>query len=66
MLGAIQQIISAAIQEQFFMLLPARTATPSDVDVLEEETEEGAPVATPPMAGRCEAPPTAPQEVPPH
>ncbi|KAL0420857.1 UNVERIFIED_CONTAM: hypothetical protein Slati_3108600 [Sesamum latifolium] len=52
MLGAIQRIVSAAIQEQIATLVPARTATPFDVDVPEEEAEEGAPVPVPPMAGR--------------
>ncbi|KAL0406212.1 UNVERIFIED_CONTAM: hypothetical protein Slati_3935100 [Sesamum latifolium] len=52
MLGAIQRIVSAAIQEQIATLVPARTATLSDVDVLEEEAEEGAPVPAPAMAGR--------------
>ncbi|KAL0449477.1 UNVERIFIED_CONTAM: hypothetical protein Slati_1504100 [Sesamum latifolium] len=65
MLGVIQRIVLAVIQEQITTLVPPRTATPSDVDVPEEEAEEGAPVFAPPIAGRQGAPPLAPQEVPP-
>ncbi|KAL0453490.1 UNVERIFIED_CONTAM: hypothetical protein Slati_1327100 [Sesamum latifolium] len=64
MLGAIQRIVSAVIREQIVTLAPPRTA-PSDVGVPKEEAEEGAPVHTPPMAGRQGAPPFIPQEVPP-
>ncbi|KAL0420591.1 UNVERIFIED_CONTAM: hypothetical protein Slati_3082700 [Sesamum latifolium] len=56
LLGAIQQIVSAAIQEQVAALAPARVATPSDVDVPEEEAEEVVPVPVPPT-GRSESGP---------
>ncbi|KAL0411270.1 UNVERIFIED_CONTAM: hypothetical protein Slati_3716700 [Sesamum latifolium] len=58
MLGAIQRIVSASTQKQIASLVSARTATLSDVDVPEEEVEEGAHVPVPPMAGRRGAPPT--------
>ncbi|KAL0285783.1 UNVERIFIED_CONTAM: hypothetical protein Sangu_2764100 [Sesamum angustifolium] len=41
LLGAIQQIVSAAILEQVAVLAPARVATPSSVNVPEEEAKEG-------------------------
>ncbi|KAL0367202.1 UNVERIFIED_CONTAM: hypothetical protein Sradi_3610300 [Sesamum radiatum] len=43
-LGAVQRIVSATIREQIATLVLAHTAAPSDVDVFEEEAEEGAPV----------------------
>ncbi|KAL0463069.1 UNVERIFIED_CONTAM: hypothetical protein Slati_0194500 [Sesamum latifolium] len=51
--------------EEGATLVPPRIATPSDVDVPEEEAEEDAPVSAPPIAGRQGALPLAPQEVPP-
>ncbi|KAL0445239.1 UNVERIFIED_CONTAM: hypothetical protein Slati_2246600 [Sesamum latifolium] len=68
LLGAIQQIVSAAIQEQVAALAPMRVATPSDVEAREEEAEEPipVPVPVPPTGRRLEAPPPVPQEVPPY
>ncbi|KAL0367686.1 UNVERIFIED_CONTAM: hypothetical protein Sradi_3658700 [Sesamum radiatum] len=63
MLEVIQRIVSVAIWEQIATLVPARTATPFDVDVPKEEAEECIP---PPIVGRQGAPLGAPQEVPPH
>ncbi|KAL0411595.1 UNVERIFIED_CONTAM: hypothetical protein Slati_3749200 [Sesamum latifolium] len=52
LLGAIQQIISAAIREQMVTLAPTRVATPSDVDAPEEEAEGDIPVPAPPVDKR--------------
>ncbi|KAL0394839.1 UNVERIFIED_CONTAM: hypothetical protein Slati_4450100 [Sesamum latifolium] len=52
MLGAIHRIVSVAIPEQITTLVPLRIATPSNVDVPDEEAEEDAPVPEPPIAGR--------------
>ncbi|KAL0458938.1 UNVERIFIED_CONTAM: hypothetical protein Slati_0521000 [Sesamum latifolium] len=51
-MGAIQRIVSAAIREQFAVLTPSRTTTPSDVDVPKEVAEEGALVHVLPVARR--------------
>ncbi|KAL0355873.1 UNVERIFIED_CONTAM: hypothetical protein Sradi_4034200 [Sesamum radiatum] len=63
MLRAIQRIVSAAIWEQITTLVPPRIATPSDVDIPEEEAEEHAPMLAPLIAERQGAPPLAPQDV---
>ncbi|KAL0293221.1 UNVERIFIED_CONTAM: hypothetical protein Sradi_6949900 [Sesamum radiatum] len=63
MLGAIQKIVSAAIREQITTLVPPLIASPSDVDVPEEEAKEDTHVPAPLIAGRQGAPPLAPQEV---
>ncbi|KAL0446410.1 UNVERIFIED_CONTAM: hypothetical protein Slati_1768900 [Sesamum latifolium] len=65
LLGAIQQIVSAVIREQVAALAPTRVAIPSDVDAPKEEAEGDIPVPVPSVGRRQEAPPPAPQEVPP-
>ncbi|KAL0430432.1 UNVERIFIED_CONTAM: hypothetical protein Sradi_0669200 [Sesamum radiatum] len=52
LLGAIHQIVSAAIQEQVAVLVRARLATPSDIDSPEEEAEGNIPVPMPPADRR--------------
>ncbi|KAL0431980.1 UNVERIFIED_CONTAM: hypothetical protein Sradi_0824000 [Sesamum radiatum] len=66
LLGAIKQIVSAAIREQVPTLAPTPTATPSDVEAPEEEPEEVAPVPAPPTTRRLDIPSLVPQEVPAH
>ncbi|KAL0448296.1 UNVERIFIED_CONTAM: hypothetical protein Slati_1386000 [Sesamum latifolium] len=66
LLGAIQQIVSAAIREQVAALAPARIATPSDVEALEEEPREAVPVPPPPTVWRLDIPSSIPQEFPAH
>ncbi|KAL0427696.1 UNVERIFIED_CONTAM: hypothetical protein Slati_2944400 [Sesamum latifolium] len=66
LLGAIQQIVSAATREQVEALAPARIATPSDVEALDEEPEEAVPVPAPPIIRRLDIPSMVPQEVPAH
>ncbi|KAL0454820.1 UNVERIFIED_CONTAM: Pro-Pol polyprotein [Sesamum latifolium] len=66
LLGAIQQIVSAATREQVAALAPTRVATPSDVEAPEEEAEEAIPAPVSPTDRRLEAPTPVPQEVPPH
>ncbi|KAL0461243.1 UNVERIFIED_CONTAM: hypothetical protein Slati_0011900 [Sesamum latifolium] len=65
LLGAIHQIVSAAIREQVAVLARARVATPSDIDAPEEKVEGNILVPVPPADRRQGAPPSAPQEVPP-
>ncbi|KAL0360883.1 UNVERIFIED_CONTAM: hypothetical protein Sradi_3772800 [Sesamum radiatum] len=64
LLGAIQQIVSAAIREQVAALAPGRIATPSDVEALEEEPGEAVPVPAPPTIRRSDIPSSVPQEFP--
>ncbi|KAL0285827.1 UNVERIFIED_CONTAM: hypothetical protein Sangu_2763000 [Sesamum angustifolium] len=64
MLGAIQRIVSAAIQEQVAMLDPAHVATLSDMDAPEEEVEWDVPLLVPPVGKRQRVPPLVPQKVP--
>ncbi|KAL0315397.1 UNVERIFIED_CONTAM: hypothetical protein Sradi_5417900 [Sesamum radiatum] len=52
LLGAIQLIVSVATREQVAAIAPTRVATPSDMDILEEEVEEGAPIPAHPAAAR--------------
>ncbi|KAL0401746.1 UNVERIFIED_CONTAM: hypothetical protein Slati_4204500 [Sesamum latifolium] len=61
----IQRIVSATIQEQLAVLTLTRTTTPSDVDVLEEVAEEGAPAHVLPIAERQGPLLVVSQEVPP-
>ncbi|KAL0406129.1 UNVERIFIED_CONTAM: hypothetical protein Slati_3926800 [Sesamum latifolium] len=65
LLGAIKQIVAAALREHVSATAPPRVATPSDVEVLEEETGEEAPVPVPLAGRRREIPLPGPQEVPP-
>ncbi|KAL0416352.1 UNVERIFIED_CONTAM: hypothetical protein Slati_3467100 [Sesamum latifolium] len=65
LLGAIQQIVTAALREQAAVRAPTQVATPSDVEALEEEAGEEAPVPTPLAGRRREVPIPEPQEVPP-
>ncbi|KAL0400432.1 UNVERIFIED_CONTAM: hypothetical protein Sradi_2386500 [Sesamum radiatum] len=65
LLGAIHQIVSAAIKEQVVVLARARVATPFDIDTPEEKAEGNIHVPVPPADRRQWAPPSAPQEVPP-
>ncbi|KAL0456046.1 UNVERIFIED_CONTAM: hypothetical protein Slati_0943800 [Sesamum latifolium] len=65
-LGAIQQIVSAAIREQVAALAPARIATPSDVGAPEEEPGEAVPIPAPPTVRRLDIPSSIPQEFPAH
>ncbi|KAL0451572.1 UNVERIFIED_CONTAM: hypothetical protein Slati_1135300 [Sesamum latifolium] len=66
LLGAIQQIVAAAIREQVAALAPARITTPSDVEAPEEEPGEAVPVPAPPIVRRLDIPLTVPQKVPAH
>ncbi|KAL0462333.1 UNVERIFIED_CONTAM: hypothetical protein Slati_0120900 [Sesamum latifolium] len=52
LLGAIHQIVSAAIREQVAVLARARVATPSDIDAPEVEVEGNIPVPIPPADRR--------------
>ncbi|KAL0445713.1 UNVERIFIED_CONTAM: hypothetical protein Slati_1699200 [Sesamum latifolium] len=65
LLGAIQQIVSAALREHVSKTGYPRVATPSDVEALEEEAEEEAPVPMPLAGRRREIPLPEPQEVSP-
>ncbi|KAL0416427.1 UNVERIFIED_CONTAM: hypothetical protein Slati_3474600 [Sesamum latifolium] len=64
LLGAIQQIVSAAIREQVATLAPVRIATPSDVEAPEEEPGKAVPVPAPPTIRRSNIPLLVPQEFP--
>ncbi|KAL0401833.1 UNVERIFIED_CONTAM: hypothetical protein Slati_4213200 [Sesamum latifolium] len=66
LLGAIQQIVYAAIREKVTALVPARVATPSDVEAPEEEPGEAVPVPAPPTVRRLDIPSSIPQEFPTH
>ncbi|KAL0355957.1 UNVERIFIED_CONTAM: hypothetical protein Sradi_4042600 [Sesamum radiatum] len=52
LLGAIRQIVSAAIREQVAALAPAHMATPFDVEAPKEETREAVPIPAPPTVRR--------------
>ncbi|KAL0395203.1 UNVERIFIED_CONTAM: hypothetical protein Slati_4486500 [Sesamum latifolium] len=51
LLGAIYQIVSAAIREQVAVFAHARVATPSEIDAPEEEAEGNIPVPIPQRTG---------------
>ncbi|KAL0343682.1 UNVERIFIED_CONTAM: hypothetical protein Sangu_1255600 [Sesamum angustifolium] len=65
LLGAIQQIVSAATQEQVAALALDRVNTPSDVDTPEEEAEGDIPAPLPPTDRKQGTPPLPSQDVPP-
>ncbi|KAL0433506.1 UNVERIFIED_CONTAM: hypothetical protein Slati_2684900 [Sesamum latifolium] len=65
LLGAIQQIVSAAIREQIAAIALIQVATPSDIEAPEEEAKEGAPTPIPLAGRRQEVLLPAPQEVSP-
>ncbi|KAL0445067.1 UNVERIFIED_CONTAM: Retrovirus-related Pol polyprotein from transposon.6 [Sesamum latifolium] len=65
LLGAIQQIVAAALREHVSAIVPPRVATPSDVEAPEEEAGEEAPVPVPIAGRRREIPLPESQEVPP-
>ncbi|KAL0462605.1 UNVERIFIED_CONTAM: hypothetical protein Slati_0148100 [Sesamum latifolium] len=65
LLGAIQQIIAAALREHVSATAPPWVATPSDVEAPEEEAGEEAPVPMPVAGRRREIPLPESQEVPP-
>ncbi|KAL0420377.1 UNVERIFIED_CONTAM: hypothetical protein Slati_3060600, partial [Sesamum latifolium] len=66
LLGAIQQIVSAAVREQVAALAPVRIATPPDVEAPEEEPGEAAPAPAPalPTIRRPDIHSSVPQEFP--
>ncbi|KAL0345835.1 UNVERIFIED_CONTAM: hypothetical protein Sradi_4414800 [Sesamum radiatum] len=64
LLGAIQQIGSAAVREQVAALAPMRIATPSDVEAPEEESGEAVPAPAPPTIRRPDIHSSVPQEFP--
>ncbi|KAL0434616.1 UNVERIFIED_CONTAM: hypothetical protein Sradi_0169500 [Sesamum radiatum] len=64
LLGAIQQIVSAAVREQVAALAPVCIATPSDVEVPEEEPGEAVPAPAPPTIRRPDIHSSVPQEFP--
>ncbi|KAL0446197.1 UNVERIFIED_CONTAM: hypothetical protein Slati_1747600 [Sesamum latifolium] len=65
LLGAIQQIVAAALREHVSATAPPGVATPSDVETPEEEAGEEAPVPVPLAGRRWELPLPEPQDVPP-
>ncbi|KAL0394375.1 UNVERIFIED_CONTAM: hypothetical protein Slati_4403700 [Sesamum latifolium] len=65
LLGAIQQIIAAALREHVPIAAPPRLTPPPEANVPEEEVEEEAPVPVPPIGRMREIPLPGPQEVPP-
>ncbi|KAL0449591.1 UNVERIFIED_CONTAM: hypothetical protein Slati_1515500 [Sesamum latifolium] len=65
LLGAIQQIVAAALQEHVPIVGPPQLTPPPEANVPEEEVEEEAPVPVPPTGRRHEIPLPGPQEVPP-
>ncbi|KAL0433572.1 UNVERIFIED_CONTAM: hypothetical protein Slati_2691500 [Sesamum latifolium] len=65
LLGAIQQIVTAALREHVSVAVPPRLAPPPEAEVLEEEGEEEAPVPVLPAGRRREIPRPEPPEVPP-
>ncbi|KAL0455732.1 UNVERIFIED_CONTAM: hypothetical protein Slati_0912400 [Sesamum latifolium] len=66
LLGAIQQIVSAANREQVAALTPTRIATPSDVEAPDEEPGEAVPIPAPPIIRRLDVSSSVPQEFPAH
>ncbi|KAL0416114.1 UNVERIFIED_CONTAM: hypothetical protein Slati_3443300 [Sesamum latifolium] len=56
LLGAIQQIVAAALREHVSVAAPPRLAPPSEAEVLEEEGEEEAPVPVLPAGRRRDIP----------
>ncbi|KAL0406388.1 UNVERIFIED_CONTAM: Retrovirus-related Pol polyprotein from transposon opus [Sesamum latifolium] len=65
LLGAIQQIVAAALREHVPVAAPSRLTPPPEADVPVEEDEEEAPVPVPPAGKRRDIPLPGPQEVPP-
>ncbi|KAL0444036.1 UNVERIFIED_CONTAM: hypothetical protein Slati_2126300 [Sesamum latifolium] len=65
LLGAIQQIVAAALREHVPVAAPPRLTPPPEADVPEEEDEEEALVPVPPAGRRRDIPLPGPQEVPP-
>ncbi|KAL0361944.1 UNVERIFIED_CONTAM: Retrovirus-related Pol polyprotein from transposon [Sesamum radiatum] len=65
LLGAIQQIVAAALREHAPIAAPPRLTPVPEANVPEEEVEEEAPVHVPPIGRRREVPLLGPQEVPP-
>ncbi|KAL0433289.1 UNVERIFIED_CONTAM: hypothetical protein Slati_2663200 [Sesamum latifolium] len=65
LLGAIQQIVAAALREHVPIAAPLRLTLPPEANVPEEEVKEEAPVAVPPTGRGREIPLPGPQEVPP-
>ncbi|KAL0451716.1 UNVERIFIED_CONTAM: hypothetical protein Slati_1149700 [Sesamum latifolium] len=65
LLGAIQQIVAAALREHMSVAAPPRLAPPPEAEVLEEEGEEEAPVPVLPAGRRRDIPRPEPPEVPP-
>ncbi|KAL0428159.1 UNVERIFIED_CONTAM: hypothetical protein Slati_2990700 [Sesamum latifolium] len=65
LLGAIQRIVTAALQEHVSVAAPPRLAPPPEAKVLEEEGAEEAPVPVLPAGRRRDIPRPEPPEVPP-
>ncbi|KAL0361216.1 UNVERIFIED_CONTAM: hypothetical protein Sradi_3806100 [Sesamum radiatum] len=66
LLGAIQQIVVAALREHVSAMAPPWVATPSDTEAPEEEAGEEAPVPVPAVGRRREIPLPESQEVLPY
>ncbi|KAL0405618.1 UNVERIFIED_CONTAM: hypothetical protein Slati_3875700 [Sesamum latifolium] len=56
LLGAIQRIVAAALREYVYVAAPSRLAPPPEAEVLEEESEEEAPVPMLPAGRRRDIP----------
>ncbi|KAL0433761.1 UNVERIFIED_CONTAM: hypothetical protein Slati_2710400 [Sesamum latifolium] len=65
LLGAIQQIVAAALREHVPEAAPPRLTPPPEASAPEEEDEEVAPIPVPPAGRRHDIPLPGPQEVPP-
>ncbi|KAL0458399.1 UNVERIFIED_CONTAM: hypothetical protein Slati_0467100 [Sesamum latifolium] len=65
LLGAIQQLVATAFWEHVSTIVPPWVTTPSDVEALEEDAGEEAPVPVPTGGRRREVPLPESQEVPP-
>ncbi|KAL0455097.1 UNVERIFIED_CONTAM: hypothetical protein Slati_0848900 [Sesamum latifolium] len=65
LLGAIQQLVAAALREHVPVAAPPRLAPPAEADDPEEEDKEDAPVPVPPAGKRHDILLPGPQEVPP-
>ncbi|KAL0451529.1 UNVERIFIED_CONTAM: hypothetical protein Slati_1131000 [Sesamum latifolium] len=65
LLGAIQQIVAAALREHVPVAAPPRLTPPPEANAPEEEDEEEAPIPVPPACRRRDIPLPGPQEVPP-
>ncbi|KAL0405723.1 UNVERIFIED_CONTAM: hypothetical protein Slati_3886200 [Sesamum latifolium] len=65
LLGAIQQIVAAALREHVAATALPRVATQSDVEAPEEEAGEEAPIPVPLAGRRREVPTPEAQDVPP-